>query len=102
MLMKDKTASSIKRKVQLAKQKVDKDASEASKVLTFAETEVDETYEAVRILNGELADAMVAEDEAKKDLLLANKVARITTSKQAEVLSLIDRFEVDLQDLLDA
>lgn len=102
MLLKDKTASSIKRKVQLAKQKVDKDATKAKKVLTLAEAEVDETYDTVQTLEDELASAMIAEGDAKEDLLLANKVARITVTKQGQVIDLISRFETDLDDLLNA
>ena len=101
MLLKDKTASSIKRKVQLAKQQVDKGATEARKVLEFAEIEVDDTYEAVQVLTLELEGAHEAEEVAKSDLLLANKVSRVAVKKRSEVLSLIDRFEVDLDILLN-
>ena len=63
---------------------------------------MDNTYEAVQGLTVELEDARVAEETAKDDLLLANKVSRIAMKKKSEVLSLIARFEVDLQDLLNA
>ena len=100
MLSRDKTASSIKRKVQLARQQVNKEASEARKVLEFAETDVDNTYEAVQTLTVKLGNAHEAEEVAKSDLLLANKVSRVAMKKKSEVLSLINRFEVDLEDLL--
>ena len=100
MLLKDKTASSIKRKVQVAKQKVDKDASEAVKILKFAVTEVDEIGEEIRILETELSDARFAQEDADTDLELANKVANTTASKRAQVLDLIGKFEADLEALL--
>ena len=100
MLLKDKTASSIKRKVQLAKSKVDKNAAEATKILAFAETEADELSEDIRVLETELSDARFAQEDAEADLVVAAKVAGLTAGKKAQVMDLIAQFEADLEALL--
>ncbi len=73
MLMRDKTASSIKRKVQTAKQKVDKDAREATKLLANVVAYVTDLDEQVRLLDTELSDARFAQEDAEKDSTLATK-----------------------------
>ena len=101
MLMMDKTASSIKRKVQLAKQTVDKSTSEAAKILAFAETEVEELTEDIRILETNLSDARFAREDADKDLVVADKVMKIASHQRDNVLHLISKFEADLEALLE-
>ncbi len=100
MLMRDKTASSIKRKVQTAKQKVDKDAREATKLLANVVAYVTDLDEQVRLLDTELSDARFAQEDAEKDSTLATKAMAIASDKQAAVLILIAKFERELEELL--
>ena len=102
MLMKDKTASSIKRKVQVAKQRVDKDNKDAVKLLDDIGTFVEDAQQDVEDLTIELEVAEATQAGAEADLVVAVKGAKIAASKRFQVTQLIDRFEVDLQDLLDA
>ena len=102
MLRKDKTASSIKRKVQTAKQQVDRNFSDASKVFTSADDEVEATREKVADLRADLASAKVRADNAGDDFDLAINVLDNATVKQGQVLELITEFEADLDELLNA
>ena len=100
MLMKDKTASNIKRKVQLAKQQVDRDFSEANKTFTNADKEVADTYEKVQELEADLASAQVRAGAAIGDATEAANALDTALDKQGKVWDLIAQFEEDLEALL--
>ena len=102
MLLKDKTASSIKRKVQIAKQQVDRNFSKADKVFKSADQEVDATFEKVQDLRADLATAKVRAETAGDDFEVATKILDIAVEKQGQVLDLIAEFEDGLDALLNA
>ena len=100
MLMKDKTASSIKRKVQLAKQQVDRNFSEADKLLNFAADEANTAAQDVRDLRADFEAAKIREGTTSADLATAGDKLDVAIDKQGRVLDLIAQFEEDLEALL--
>ena len=102
MLMKDKTASSIKRKVQTAKQQVDRNFSNADKALSFAADEASAAAQDVRDLRADFEAAKVREGSTSTDLVIAGDALDKASDKQAQVVELIAEFEANLDTLLNA
>lgn len=102
MLMKDKTASSIKRKVQVAKQQVDRNFSNADKTLNFTADEASEAAQNVLNLRADFEAAKIRQSSTNADLVVAGDELDIAIDKQGQVIDLISRFETDLDDPLNA
>ena len=102
MLMRDKTASSIKRKVQVAKQRVDRDFSNADKALNFAADEASAAAQDVRDLRADFEAAKIREGTANTDFVDAGDKLDNASDKQAQVVELIAEFEAELDILLNA
>ena len=99
-MARDKTASSIKKKVASAKGTVDKDYANAKKTIGVAENVVDSSVREVDGLRTSLETAELVLETADAKFIEAEKEVTITAKKQEAVYVLIDRFETDLDILL--
>ena len=99
-MARDKTASSIKKKVAFVKGTVDKDYANAKKTIGVAENAVDSSMREVDGLRTSLETAKRVFETAEAKFIEAEKEVTISAKKQEAVYVLIDRFETDLDVLL--